>query len=253
VNAEMNPGRRWILSLGAAALSLACLGGPAGAQTPAAKPLKIVVYGGSGAIGSRIVNEAAARGHTVIAVDRSPKPELAPKGVAAIAGDALNAKDVLKNITGADALVSAVIVRPAPTADFALRVVKTYVEALRQQTGAKKTRLLTVGGASSLNNAEGKRIIDTRPQMPAAVAGEVRSSVDALDYLRTVNDVSWTFFSPAGNIRPGTRTGKFRLGTDQIVVDAAGQSAISMEDYAVATIDELEKPQFVNKRFTVGY
>jgi uncharacterized protein len=81
----------------------------------------------------------------------------------------------------------------------------------------------------------------------------VRSAVDALDFLRTVNDVPWTFFSPAGNIRPGQRTGKFRLGTEQIVTDAQGNSAISMEDYAVATVDELEKPQFVNKRFTVGY
>jgi putative NADH-flavin reductase len=83
--------------------------------------------------------------------------------------------------------------------------------------------------------------------------GEVKSSVDSLDYLRTVHDVTWTFFSPAGNIRPGTRTGKFRLGTEQIVTDSSGQSAISMEDYAVAALDELEKPQFLNKRFTVGY
>ena len=224
------------------------------AQTPAAKPLKIVVYGGSGAIGSRIANEAAARGHQVTVVDRSPKAELAPKGVRLVTGDALDPADVLKNAQGADALVSAVVVRPAPTPDFALSVVKSYVTGLRQQTGASKTRLFVVGGASSLLNAEGKRIIDTRPaNMPPSVLGEVKSAVDALDYLRTVNDVTWTYFSPAGNIRPGTRTGKFRIGTDQIVVDEAGKSAISMEDYAVAAVDELEKPQFLNRRFTVGY
>jgi hypothetical protein len=109
-----------------------------------------------------------------------------------------------------------------------------------------------VGGASSLNNAEGKRIIDTRPAGPPN--GEVRSSVDALDYLRAeVKDVTWTFFSPAGRIAPGTRTGKFRVGTDTIVTDDKGQSAISMEDYAVAMVDEIENPQFLNKRFTVGY
>jgi uncharacterized protein len=226
------------------------------AQTPAAKPLSIVVYGGSGNIGSRIVNEAAARGHTVTVVDRSPKPQAAPKGAKVLAGDALDPKDILKNITGADVVISAVVVRPAPTPDFALRVVKSFVEALRAQQGARKTRFLDVGGASSLYNADGKRIIDTfgrGGEMPTAMAGEVKSAVDALDYLRTVSDVSWTFFSPAASISPGTRTGKFRLGTEQIVVDANGRSAISMEDYAVAMLDEIEKPQFLNKRFTVGY
>jgi hypothetical protein len=223
-------------------------------QSSAAQPLKIVVYGGSGAIGSRIANEAAARGHSVVIVDRSPKADLAPKGAKVVTGDALDPKDILKNVEGMDVLVSAVVVRPAPTPDFALRVVKSYVEALRTQAGAKKARLFVVGGASSLYNAQGQRIIDTRPAGGStAMLGEVRSAVDSLDFLRTVSDVTWTFFSPAGNIRPGTRTGKFRLGTEQIVVDDKGQSAISMEDYAVAVLDELEKPQFLNKRFTVGY
>jgi uncharacterized protein len=246
----------------------ALLGTFASAAMPAAEPVKaarsqtLVVYGGSGNIGSRIVSEAAARGHRVIVVDRNPKAELAPKGVKLVTGDALDPKDILKNIEGADAVVSAVIVRPAPTPDFALSVVKSFVTALRQQQGAKKTRFLNVGGASSLYNAEGKRIIDTfgaRPGasgnggMPTAMAGEVRSAVESLDYLRTVTDLTWTFFSPAGNIHPGTRTGRFRLGTEQIVVDAQGRSAISMEDYAVAMLDEIERPQFLNKRFTVGY
>lgn len=238
---------------------------PAGAAEPvkAARSQTIVVYGGSGNIGSRIVNEAVARGHKVTVVDRSPKAELAPKGVQLVTGDALNPEDILKNIAGADVVVSAVVVRPAPFPDFALKVVQSFVTALRQQPGAKKTRFIDVGGASSLYNADGKRIIDTfgaRPGagggnggMPTAMAGEVKSAVDALDYLRTVNDITWTFFSPAGSISPGTRTGKFRLGTDTIVTDATGRSAISMEDYAVAMLDEIEKPQFLNRRFTVGY
>jgi hypothetical protein len=252
----MNDVRRSILALASLTLAACGLGSAAVAQSPAAQPLKIVIYGGSGAIGSRIANEAAARGHTVVVVDRSPKTDAAPKGATVLTGDALDPKDILKNVAGADVLVSAVVVRPAPTPDFALRVVKSYVEALRaqgKQAGGRRTRLFVVGGASSLFNAQGQRIIDTRPDMPPAMAGEVRSAVDSLDFLRTVDDVSWTFFSPAGNIRPGTRTGKFRLGTEQIVVDAKGQSAISMEDYAVATLDELEKPQYIDKRFTVGY
>jgi len=201
------------------------------------------------------VNEAVARGHVVTVVDRSPKPELAPKGVTLVTGDALDPKDVAKNAEGTDVLVSSVVVRPAPTPDFALSVVKSMVEGQRLQKGAKKARLIVVGGASSLYNAEGKRIIDTlgSSNMSASMAGEVKSAVDALDWLRTVSDVPWTFFSPAGNIRPGTRTGQFRIGTDQIVVDAQGRSAISMEDYAVAMLDEIEKARFVNQRFTVGY
>jgi uncharacterized protein len=253
----MNSNRRTFLSLLVGALALAGFGlsTVAVAQQKAARPLSIVVYGGSGNIGSRIVNEAAARGHTVTVVDRSPKPELAPKGVKLVTGDALSPADITKNIAGADVLVSSVVVRPAPTADFALSVVKSMVAGQRAQTGAKKARLLVVGGASSLYNPDGTRIIDRfGSNMATAMAGEVKSSVDSLDWLRAeAKDVPWTFFSPAGNIRPGTRTGKFRLGTEQLVADDKGQSAISMEDYAVAMLDEIEKPQFVNKRFTVGY
>lgn len=238
----------------AAALAALTVSGGALAQQKAARPLNIVVYGGSGNIGSRIVNEAVARGHTVTVVDRSPKAELAPKGVKVVTGDAMDAKDIARNIAGADVVVSSVIVRPTPTPDFALKIVQAMVEAQRSQTAGKKTRLLVVGGASSLRNAEGKRIVDTLPaSLPEGSQNEIRSAVAALDYLRTVKDTSWTFFSPAANIRPGTRTGKFRLGTEQLVVDDKGQSAISMEDAAVAMLDELEKPQFVNKRFTVGY
>ena len=114
---------------------------------------------------------------------------------------------------------------------------------------------LILGGTVLNNHAlPYARIIDTfGPNIPPAMQGEVKSAVDSLDYLRTVNNISWTFFSPAGNIRPGTRTGKFRLGTETLVVDEKGQSAISMEDYAVAMLDEVERPQHVNGRFTVGY
>jgi len=221
------------------------------AQTKAEKPLNIVIYGGSGNVGSRIVNEAAARGHHVTLVDKNPKPELAPPGVKVVAGDVFDKADVLKNIAGADALVSSIVVRPAPTVDFALSVVKAEVEALRAQTGPKKTRLLIVGGGSSLYGADGKRIIERFGGMKS---GEVSSSVDSVDWLKAeVKDVQWSFFSPNGTFSPGQRTGKYRFGTDKVIVDANGKSAISYEDYAAAMIDEIEKPQFINKHFTAGY
>jgi putative NADH-flavin reductase len=240
--------RRLLISL---ALGAMAFGGAAMAQTRAAKPLNIVVYGGSGNIGSRIVNEAAARGHNVTVVDRNPKPDLAPKGVKVVTGDVFDKQDILKNIAGADALVSSIVVRPAPTPDFALSVVKSEVEALRMQTGAKKTRLLVVGGGSSLYGADGKRVIE---RFGGRQDGEVKSSVDSVDWLKAeVKDVQWSFFSPNGNFAPGKRTGTYRFGADKVIVDASGRSAISYEDYAAAMIDEIEKPQFINKHFTAGY
>ncbi len=248
----MNTNRRVIVLLAAgAALAGLVLSPLAAAQQKAAKPLSIVVYGGSGNIGSRIVNEAAARGHTVTVVDKSPKPEIAPKGVKVVTGDVFDKQDILKNIAGADALVSSIVVRPAPTPDFALSVVKSEVEALRAQSGPKKTRLLVVGGGSSLYGADGKRIIE---RFGGRQDGEVKSSVDSVDWLKSeVKDVQWSFFSPNGNFSPGKRTGTYRFGTDKVIVDASGRGAISYEDYAAAMIDEIEKPQYINKHFTAGY
>jgi putative NADH-flavin reductase len=246
--------RRIVVSMAAAALvGAVAFPGAAMAQQKAARPLNIVVYGGSGAAGSRIANEAAARGHVVTVVDKSPKADIAPQGAKVVAGDALDAKDIARNIAGADVVVSSVIVRPTPTPTFAVDVAKAMVEAQRGQQG-KKSRLIVVGGASSLYDAQGRRIVDTLPaNMPAGTLNEIKSAVDALDFLTTVTDTSWTFVSPSSNFRPGERTGKFRLGTDQLLVDDQGRSSISMEDFAVAILDEIENPQFVNKRFTVGY
>jgi uncharacterized protein len=228
--------------------------GLAHAQSKASRPLKIVVYGGSGMIGSRIVNEAAARGHQVMVVDRSPRPELAPTGVHVMTGDVFDLADVSRNISGQDVLVTAIAARPTPTRDFYVRLVKTAVAAQRAQVGTLKTRLMVVGGAGSLTNAEGKRIVDTfTATVPEAAVNEIRSMAESLDYLRTVKDTSWTFFSPAGSIAPGQRTGKFRVGRDALIVDDKGQSRISAEDYAVAMLDEIENPKHVNSRFTVGY
>src|SRR5690606_8066031 len=249
----VNSSRRIVVSLAAGLIGLTAFSGAAIAQQKAAKPLNIVVYGGSGAAGSRIVNEAAARGHTVTVVDKTLKADLAPQGVKLVTGDAMDAKDIAKNIAGADVVVSSVIVRPTPTPTFAVDIAKAMVAAQRAQQG-KKSRLIVVGGASSLNNADGKRIVDTLPaDMPAGTMNEIKSAVDALDYMNGISDTSWTFVSPSSNFRPGERTGKFRVGGDTLLMDAQGRSSISMEDFAVAILDEIENPKYVNKRFTAGY
>ncbi|MET0293328.1 MAG: NAD(P)H-binding protein [Steroidobacteraceae bacterium] len=234
---------------------LALAGAPVLAQTVAAKPQRIVVYGGSGAIGSRIVTEALARGHEVTAVDRDPKQPAGPVNpkLKLVKGDAFDAADIGRNVAGKDVLITAVAVRPTPTRDFYVRLVKAMVEAQRSQKG-KQARLFVVGGASSLETGDGKRVVDTLPaSLPEGSRNEILSMVDALDYLRTVSDTSWTFFSPAAQIAPGTRTGRFRLGGDTLLKDEKGESRISMEDFAVATLDEIENPKYRNKRFTIAY
>lgn len=249
--------RRLILLVTVASLALAGMtaGSAAIAQQKAAKPLKVTVYGGSGNIGSRIVAEALARGHEVTVVDRDPRSPAGPANprLKLVKGDVFDSSDVGRNIAGRDVLVTAVAVRPTPTRDFYVRLVKAVIAAQRAQTG-KKTRYLIVGGAGSLEVETGKRLVDTLPTtMPEGAKNEILSMVEALDYLRTVKDTSWTFFSPAGSIAAGMRTGKFQIGGDQLIKDDKGESRISIEDYAVAMLDEIEKPKYVNKRFTVGY
>ena len=113
-------------------------------------------------------------------------------------------------------------------------------------------RYLVVGGAGSLEVAPGKKLIDT-PNFPAAYKPEAGAGGVFLDLLRGEKDIDWTFLSPSALIGAGERTGKFRLGGDQLLTAPDGKSSISYEDYAVALVDELEKPAHSRRRFTVGY
>lgn len=246
--------RRRLLSVATAAAA-AGVCGLSFAQPRPARALKIVVYGGSGNIGSRIVAEALARGHDVTVVDRNPKTPAGPSQpkLHVDRGDAFDAADIGRHIAAADVLVTAVAVRPTPTRDFYVRLVSAMVQAQRASKG-RKVRLMVVGGASSLETGDGRRVVDTLPaDLPEGSRNEILSMIDALDYLRSVRDVPWTFFSPAASIEPGERTGKFRLGGDQIIRNEQGESRISMEDYAVALLDEIETPKHPNRRFTIGY
>ena len=213
------------------------------ALAAAATPLTITIYGGTGNIGQRIVQEALNRGHQVTVVARDPST-LAVKGsgLAVAKGDVTDTALVTKQLVGQNVVISAVgIGREASQGDELLkRAAESLVKAIRAQ--GNKARLLVVGGSSVLQPDSPMR------QRPAGIQHQ-----QALDYLRTVKDVSWSYFAPAGEIRPGTRTGKFRLGGDALVKDAAGKSSISMEDYAVAMIDEAEKPAHARQSVTIGY
>jgi putative NADH-flavin reductase len=217
---------------------------PAAPAPATTAPLAITVFGGTGNIGQRIVKEALVRGHQVTVVARDPSTlTLTHTGLAVARGDVLDTAQVTRQIAGQDVVISAIGLGRDNSQgnDFLVRAAQSLVAAIRAQKG-KTPRLLIVGGGSTLQPGS------PMTQRPAGMQQQ-----QALDYLRNVQDVSWSYFSPAGEIRPGQRTGKFRLGSDHLVTDERGKSSISTEDYAVAMVDEAEQPAHVRQQFTVGY
>jgi len=216
--------------------------------------MNIVLFGATGNIGQRIIAEALRRGHTVKGVVRDPEQSTSPDPrVSLVKGDATDSISVANVVQDADAVVSAISPRPnarglpAPSLSDAARALLSGTS----QAGVK--RLLVVGGAGTLEVAPGQRLMDT-PGFPDAYKGEAIEGADSLDVLRTEGKgVNWTFLSPAAEIQPGTRTGKYRTTDDQFLVDQSGRSRISFEDYAVALVDELEKPKHPGRRFGVAY
>lgn len=202
--------------------------------------MQVAVLGASGRAGSEITKELAARGHRVTAIARKPAAIAAAPGVTAVAGDASDPAALAERIRGSDAVISAL--HFDVPADILL-------SALRQ---AGVARLLVTGGAASLEVAPGKRLIDT-PDFPEEWKVFARGGIAFLDALRHEREIDWTFFSPAALIFEGPRTGRFRLGGDTLVTDAAGESRISFADYAIAMVDELEQHRHARARFTAGY
>jgi putative NADH-flavin reductase len=202
--------------------------------------MKVAVIGASGAAGSRIVAELARRGHAVTGIARNPGRVAALPGVTAKAGDAGDVDAMAGLLRGHDAVVSSV--------RFTASDAEKLIAAVRA-SGVK--RYFVVGGAGSLEVAPGLRLIDT-PQFPDAYKAEAAAGGVFLDKLRKVEDLDWSFLSPSAMFVPGERTGKFRLGRDQLLAGETG-SSISFEDYAIAAVDELETPGHVRRRFTVGY
>jgi putative NADH-flavin reductase len=216
--------------------------------------MRIVVFGATGNIGRRIAQEALRRGHEVVGAVRDPAAVESPDPrVRLVKADATRAADVARVVQGADAVVSAISPRPnsrglaAPSLQANARAL---IDGLRQ-AGVK--RVLYVGGASSLEVAPGRTLAD-EPDFPQAYKAEAREGREALAAWRSEADgLEWTYLSPAVEIGPGRRTGTYRTTDDQVLADAAGKSFISFEDYAVAVLDELERPRHVARRFGVAY
>ncbi len=214
---------------------------------------KIVLIGASGFIGSVLLKEALNRGYEVKAVVRRPEKItiISPK-LEVVKADVSSADVVAGIVQGADAVVSAY--SPGWTnPNIAEDTVNGYAAIIEGVKKAGVKRLLVVGGAGTLFVSPGVRVVDSGA-IPDSYKGAVKALGSVLlDMLPKEKELDWVFFSPAGTIEPGERTGKYRLGKDDLIVDAKGESKISVEDYAKAMIDELETPAHHQERFTIGY
>ena len=210
--------------------------------------MKVALYGATGNSGSRILKELVSRGHQVIAIVRNPAklPQPAP-GVLIKQDDLSDPKKIAAAVDGAEAVISA-YAPPQDDVDAIVGVTQRQVEALNH---GSKVRLIVVGGAGGLNVAPGVTLIDSG-YLPEPVLPIAKAHSKALNVLRA-STIDWTYLAPAAYFEPGTLTGKFRLGTDELIANERQESRISMEDYAIALVDELEKPQHRRQRFSIGY
>jgi uncharacterized protein len=212
--------------------------------------MKIALIGANGKIGSRILEEALGRGHSVTGIARNP-PATTQKNVSWVKADVLDTAALTEIVKGHDAIISAFGIDWTKPETFYLfsDVAKSVLAAAKK---ANVKRVIGVGGAGSLEVAPGLQLVDTAEFPPMWKKG-AEAQRDSLTVFRAEKDLDWTFFSPAIIIEPGPKTGKFRIGKDNPVFDAKGDSKISYDDYAAALINELENPQFIKARFTIGY
>ena len=208
--------------------------------------MKIVLVGASGGIGSRILNEAVNRGHEVTAIARHIENIPVGKSIKVVQADATNVDEIVSLLQGQDALISSISPRGGNTADSYLETIKAILQEAKQSL---IPYTLIVGGLSNLFAPDGVRILDKmKDVVPEPLRMEITTVAEARKLVEQ-SDVNWTFFCPGGMIEPGERTGKFIVGGDQATFDFGDGTKISMEDFAVAAIDELEKPQFTRKLF----
>lgn len=212
--------------------------------------MKVALIGATGFIGSGLRKELLSRGHRVTALVTHPEKLSPHPNLTVVKIDVLDTATFRTQLTGHDAVISAF------SGHAQGDIYEYYVRGIRSIILASKAanvpRLLVVGGAGSLEVSPGVQAVDT-PTFPEQWKQSALGAREALRLLHNEKDLNWTMLSPSALIAPGQRTGKFRLGGDQLLVTADGKSEVSLEDYAVAMIDELEKPAHPRSRFTVGY
>ena len=213
----------------------------------------VLLIGATGFVGSAVLNELVSRGNKVTAVVRNIEKLAKSDLVDAVKEDVANVDAIAKLAEGKDAIISAY--NPGWTnPDIATLITENYPKILEAAKKSGVERLLIVGGAGTLFCAPGLRVVDSGA-IPEEIMGGVRPLGDFyLNTLMNENDIDWVFFSPAGVFdQEGKKTGNYRLGKDDLIVDAEGNSHISVQDYADAMVNELEKPAHHKERFTIGY
>ena len=213
----------------------------------------VLLIGATGFVGSAVLNELVSRGHKVTAVVRNIEKVAKGELLDAVKEDVANVDAIAKLAEGKDAIISAY--NPGWTnPDIATLISENYPKILSAAKKSGVERLLIVGGAGTLFCAPGLRVVDSGA-IPEEIMGGVRPLGDFyLNTLMNENEIDWVFFSPAGVFdQQGKKTGSYRLGKDDLIVDAEGNSHISVQDYADAMVNELEKPAHHKERFTIGY
>ena len=221
--------------------------------------LKILVYGATGKVGTHVVDEALERGHIVTAVSRDPsRITQQHQNLSAVAGDLLDSSSIASLLVDQDVVVISVrgIIGKSKNPEDAIQriAVEKVVNVLRE-IGDDAPRLIHVGGSGTLEVEPGVLWADKIPKLfvPKFLELEIQGQVLALEYLRTVTDVKWSYATPAKNFTNDERTGIFRIGGDTLLEDERGKSRISRADFAVAVIDEAENAAHIRKRFSVAY
>lgn len=213
--------------------------------------MKIVLIGATGFVGSAILKEALQRGHEVKAVARDPEKLPTHAALHVDQGDVYDVDQIARLVRGHDAVISAF--NPGwnnpDIYNLQLKGTRAIIDGVKK-AGVK--RLLFVGGSGSLEVKPGVQGVDL-PGFPVQYKQGALATRDALNMLRHETTLDWSVLSPSADLFPGERTGRFRLGTDQLLRDADGESRISLGDFAMAMINEVEKPENIRRRFTVAY
>ncbi|MBL5859672.1 NAD(P)-dependent oxidoreductase [Serratia fonticola] len=213
--------------------------------------MKVAIIGATGFVGRRVVDEALARGLQVTAIARQKKDLPDNANLTIALGDVADGPWLAQQLAGHDVVISAY--NPGwAEADLYEKTAKGAQQILAAVKQSAVKRLLYVGGAGSLEVAPGVELVDT-PQFPENIRPGAQAVRDLRNALKKEIQLDWTYLSPAALLEPGKRTGQFRLGTTQLLMKGDAPANISVEDLAVAIIDEVEKPQFIKAQFTAAY
>ena len=213
--------------------------------------MKVAIIGATGFVGRRVVDEALARGLQVTAIARQKKDLPDNANLTIAQGDVADGPWLAQQLAGHDVVISAY--NPGwAEADLYEKTAKGAQQILAAVKQSAVKRLLYVGGAGSLEVAPGVELVDT-PQFPENIRPGAQAVRDLRNALKKETQLDWTYLSPAALLEPGKRTGQFRLGTTQLLMKGDAPANISVEDLAVAIIDEVEKPQFIKAQFTAAY